>query len=314
MIAIKALVAWGGTAIGSAIYTAQDELTSYRHRPSSLPVMVLMSDGESNRGPDPIPAAEQAKAAGTAIYAIGLGEDVNEAVMREIASDPDSEYYYFAPSSEDLDSIYERVHEHLSYLAARQTLATEILADSIHYVPGSFSIDPISISGDIAVWELGILNIGDVWTVDFNITATQPGHLPVDDYPHAEVTYLNYLGDSERVPFPQAYIDVLPPTAVREDLKPGDWGAICAEISPNPFSSFPAIRYSLAQSALVSLEIYNLAGVLIRTLVAEPKPAGTHLLSWDTKDDQAGEVPSGVYLLRLKAGDSASTQKMVLLR
>jgi uncharacterized protein YegL len=217
--AISPLEAGGGTAIGSGIIVAQDELTSPRHRGNAGPVMVILSDGNNFTGPNPVTAANSAKAEGTIIYSIGLGPWVDEILMKEIASDPDSEFYFYAPTSEELDSIYGKVHEHLSYLAATEIMATEILAENIEYVPGSFSISPLSLSGDTVKWNLGSLYIGDNWAVTFNITAQDTGHLPVDDFPNAEVTYQNYLGSPERVSFPQAYIDVLLATGVEEELE-----------------------------------------------------------------------------------------------
>ncbi len=314
MIAIDSLVAAGGTAIGYGIMMAKQELISPRHREEAYPVMILLTDGDHNSGPDPVPVADSAKAEGITIYAIGLGLGVNEYLLRQIASDPDSEYYYYTPSSEDLDSIYARVHEHMLLLAARGAVATEILAQNIHYVPNSFSIDPISVSGDTAVWNLGNFNIGDSWSVSFNITASDTGYLPVDEYPSAEVTYFDYLGHPGSEPFPQRYITVLAPTGVAEDI--GGTGVETAflQVGPNPFSSFSVIHYSVSRPAWVTLDIYNLAGELVRSLVAELKPAGAHTVDWDSRDDLGAEVPSGIYLLRLEAGNLSTTHKVVLLR
>jgi hypothetical protein len=315
MIAILGLVPGGGTAIGFGIYVAQNELTSSRHRPGSEPVIVLMSDGDNNSGPDPVIEADIAKAQGTIIYTIGLGAGANETLLRAIASDPDSEFYFFAPSSADLDSIYGSIHEHLSNLAAMDVFATEILADSLEYVPGSFSIDPLSISGDTTVWDLGNMNIDDSWVVTFNITASDTGHLPVDDYPNAEATYINYVGEFDSVAFPQAYIDViLSTTGVEENVDERKAEEVSLKVNPNPFFFFPTIQYSLPKDTPVTLEIFNLAGVQIRTLVDELKPAGTYVVDWDTKDNSGKKMSSGVFFLRLKTGTLTSTHKMVLLR
>ena len=315
ILAINGLVAWGNTAIGAGIMVAQQELTSTRHRRESQPVMVLLSDGDNNLPPDPIYEANSAKAQGTIIYTIGLGIGANESLLKEIASDPDSEYYYYAPSSADLDSIYESVHENISTLVARKTLSTEILAQDIHYVPGSYSIPPISISGDTAMWDLGDLHIGDIWSVTFDITASDTGHLPVDDYPKADVTFLNYLGETDSVPFPQAYIDVLAPgTGVSEDVERKEGSAVSLKARPNPFSNLSTIHYSIPHSTKVTLNLYSLTGNLIRTLIDENEPAGTNVVDWDRKDNLGKKVSSGVYILRLKAGNLTSTQKIVLLR
>lgn len=314
MTAILRLVAEGGTAIGSGINVAQGELTSLRRRPEAEPVIVLLSDGRNTRGPDPIVEANIAKNQGTTIYAIGLGSGVNELLLKEIASDPDSEYYYYAPTSADLDSIYGRVHGHISNIIAKQTFATEILAPNIHFVPGSYSIAPINVSGDTAVWSLGSIKSGDSWAVNFNITASDTGHLPVDDFPNAEVNFINCLNEPDSVPFPQAYIDVFAPmVGIEEELVRGERG-IFMRIAPNPFSFTSTIQYSLNRASHVRLEVYNLMGEQIRTLVDEEKTVGTHVVDWNRRDDSGKEVSSGVYLLRIEAGDFTRTHKIVLLR
>jgi uncharacterized protein YegL len=237
MAAIDSLVVGGGTKIGYGIREAQGELTSIRHRTGVVPVMVLLSDGVDG-GSNPRSEADIAKAQGTVIYSIGLGWGVDEQLLKDIASDPDSEYYYYAPTSSDLDSIFGRIHSHISSnVFATQTFFHEILAPNIHYVPGSFSVDPISVSGDTAVWDLGIMRIDESWAVTFNITASDTGHLPVDDYPNAEVNYINCLDMPENVPFPQAYIDVIAPTVgIEEEMVIGEGDGVFLRTSPNPFS------------------------------------------------------------------------------
>lgn len=104
--AIDALVASGNTNMGDGINAAQAELQSVRHNPAARPVMLLMSDGVPNVGPDPIAAAQTAKNAGTRIFAVGLG-GVDENLMRQIASSPSD--YYYAPTSNDLQAIYQAI-------------------------------------------------------------------------------------------------------------------------------------------------------------------------------------------------------------
>lgn len=104
--AIDALVASGNTNMGDGINAAQAELQSARHNPAARPVMLLMSDGVPNVGPDPIAAAQTAKNAGTRIFTVGLG-GVDENLMRQIASSPAD--YYYAPTSSDLQAIYQAI-------------------------------------------------------------------------------------------------------------------------------------------------------------------------------------------------------------
>ncbi len=83
---------------------------------------------------------------------------------------------------------------------------------------------------------------------------------------------------------------------------------------PNPFNPETVIKFNLPQDCWVSLRVYNILGQVVKTLVDEPLPAGSHAIMWDGKNQQGSDVASGVYFYRIKAGDFESTQKMTLLR
>jgi len=78
---------------------------------------------------------------------------------------------------------------------------------------------------------------------------------------------------------------------------------------PNPFNTNTTIQYSLKQEALVSLEIYNLKGQLVETLLQENIQAGDHTAEWNCQN-----VPTGMYFLKMKAGNEENTSRMVLMR
>ncbi len=78
---------------------------------------------------------------------------------------------------------------------------------------------------------------------------------------------------------------------------------------PNPFNPETEIRYGLPVSCQVSLEVYNITGEKVVTLVNEKQEAGYHRVVWD-----ASGMASGIYLYRIKAGIFSKTQKMVLLK
>lgn len=88
--------------------------------------------------------------------------------------------------------------------------------------------------------------------------------------------------------------------------------------TPNPFSAGTTIRFAIpatAGSAIpTKLNIYDAAGRLVRTLIDEPRPAGTHEISWDGRDDRGTTVGSGVYFCRFEAGAFSAQRKMVFLR
>jgi parallel beta-helix repeat protein len=83
---------------------------------------------------------------------------------------------------------------------------------------------------------------------------------------------------------------------------------------PNPFNPTTNIEFDLPRSGPVRIEIFNILGQKIRTLVNEHMKAGHWLVDWDGKDDNGNDVSSGIYFYRLQAGEFTQTKKMILLR
>ena len=78
---------------------------------------------------------------------------------------------------------------------------------------------------------------------------------------------------------------------------------------PNPFNPSTTIRYELPKATNVSLKIFNTLGQQVAALVNEKEEAGSYEVQWS-----ASNVPSGVYLYRLQAGDYVETKKLVVLK
>jgi hypothetical protein len=78
---------------------------------------------------------------------------------------------------------------------------------------------------------------------------------------------------------------------------------------PNPFNPSTYIQFSIPRSVLVTLEIYNLLGQKIETLVAGKLNSGIHKYEW-----QANNLPSGIYYCRMQAGGFEQVRKLVLLK
>ncbi|MBN62681.1 MAG: hypothetical protein CME20_15095, partial [Gemmatimonadetes bacterium] len=83
---------------------------------------------------------------------------------------------------------------------------------------------------------------------------------------------------------------------------------------PNPFNPATTIPYQLAVDAPVRLEVFDILGQKIKTLVAENQPAGFHRAVWDSRDDGGRPVAAGVYFYRLQAGDFNRVRKLLLLK
>lgn len=92
--ALQELIQSGGiTATGAAINLAQRHLAS-NQRQGVNNIIIVLTDGESYTGPDPIAAANAARAAGAELFAIGVGNLVNRAELEGIANQPSANYVF----------------------------------------------------------------------------------------------------------------------------------------------------------------------------------------------------------------------------
>ena len=82
---------------------------------------------------------------------------------------------------------------------------------------------------------------------------------------------------------------------------------------PNPFNPSTIIPYQLAASSAVRLEVFNLLGQRVATLVEGERPAGFHTATWHATDAAGRAVGAGVYIYRLAVGAASQTGRMVLL-
>jgi len=85
-------------------------------------------------------------------------------------------------------------------------------------------------------------------------------------------------------------------------------------VSPNPFATGTDIRFSLPSTAAVKIDIYDVTGQLVRTLVDEDISAGAHNVGWDGTDSSGDRVARGVYFVRMAAGEFRASEKIVLLK
>ncbi|MEW5924463.1 MAG: FG-GAP-like repeat-containing protein, partial [Candidatus Zixiibacteriota bacterium] len=81
---------------------------------------------------------------------------------------------------------------------------------------------------------------------------------------------------------------------------------------PNPFNPITKIAYDVPRPALVKLDIINILGRRVTTLVDESQQAGHYEVIWNGRDQNGNDVSSGIYLYRMTAGDFTSSKKMIL--
>jgi len=85
--------------------------------------------------------------------------------------------------------------------------------------------------------------------------------------------------------------------------------------APNPFNPMTEISYSVGRTAqLVKMRIYDIQGRLVKTLVDRVVAPGAQKAVWQGRNDQGGQVSSGMYFCRLQVGAESFTHKMMLLK
>jgi hypothetical protein len=89
---------------------------------------------------------------------------------------------------------------------------------------------------------------------------------------------------------------------------------------PNPFNPATSIRFDIPAGPQVGaglrvrLQVYDVRGRRVRTLLDDVRAPGHHEVHWDGRDDRGVRVESGVYLYRVDAGSFSSMRKMVLMK
>ena len=101
------------------------------------------------------------------------------------------------------------------------------------------------------------------------------------------------------------------PVSVRIQTRPEVYAL--ADNYPNPFNPETTLKYQLPEAADVILEIYNMLGQVVRTLVNEHRNAGRYTVQWDATNDKGDALSSGIYFYRIQAGSEFQGVKKMLL-
>jgi len=133
-------------------------------------------------------------------------------------------------------------------------------------------------------------------------------------------TCLNEMFDDCRVEFPQGGYDVsfgaqtVEIGTLVDDSSPQPREFTVGQSYPNPFSPATTIRFGLPADGVVTIQVFDVAGRMVRTLLDERKPAGFHTVAWYGRDDSGERVAPGVYLYRAQFNDKALIRKMILIQ
>ena len=84
--------------------------------------------------------------------------------------------------------------------------------------------------------------------------------------------------------------------------------------APNPFGGRTSIGFTVSRPGRAGVNIYDVTGRLVKTLVDEQMAAGEHTVSWDGLDSGGRQMASGAYFYELEVGGQKATRKMLMLR
>lgn len=205
--AVDALKADGSTNHADAFSQA---FQLFSASSTNAKVMIMFTDGETTAGGNPNPVAAAAKAAGVTIYVIGLSGNggINEAAIREWASDPDSAYVAITPDDAELEELFEDLAENITNPGATGIVINEVVNPCFRITSlstpskGTASlINMTTLRWNIA--ELGV-TASEGATLEFTVQHVGPcsGDLEVN----ASITYSDNEGNV--VNFPDPVIDV----------------------------------------------------------------------------------------------------------
>ena len=83
--------------------------------------------------------------------------------------------------------------------------------------------------------------------------------------------------------------------------------------TPNPFSTQTRIDYELTEASKVTLNIYDITGKLIKTIVDSYEPAGAKTVIWDGRNENGKIVEHGIYIYNLRAGNKSQSKRMLFM-
>jgi hypothetical protein len=237
------------------------------------------------------------------------------------------------PNTQVVVDVYVFNDEHLGgitiplvYPDTNSTL--DVRCDSVSFVgtrsaSATLTTDSNSIANSkhrlavYAVWFVGDLapGSGSVAKIYFSTGPTWDSTLsiPVDSQffpPTSELAFVDPTGLITFIPvFHKGALDV---KEVNTPTKPTVFSL--AQNFPNPFNPKTMIRFALPKDSWVKLEVYNILGQKVKTLVDEKLAAGVKEVEWDGKDGKGLEVASGIYFYKIKADNFSDVKKMVMLK
>ena len=221
--------------------------------------------------------------------------------------------YFFEPLSQ-----YTLVYNDIlpwNVPAGVQVPVTYVLPEPYEYTGGNLSVmthvpwfddEPITGGDYYAIWAHSDV---DYWAWGF----TGHNQFPIDVYDDWEelfdLTEICFWGQT----VPNA-IFVTQGEVSEKDIPSIPLVSSLKANYPNPFNPSTSISFDLATAGNVKLEIYNIKGQKVKTLINDIYTSGTHTVEWNGIDDLNNPLSSGIYLYKMTTEDHSETRKMLLMK
>ena len=145
-------------------------------------------------------------------------------------------------------------------------------------------------------WNSGTMAPGDSFTFVVNLTP--------NTYPY--YCAFHYLGGMTG--------DIVVATGIEEDAGKILTGFQISKNSPDPFSFSTTIKYEITNPSVTIINVYDMVGQLVKTLVNAYITPGKYSITWNGTDEVGKAVPAGIYFLKLDNGAYRATEKLLLIK
>jgi len=156
------------------------------------------------------------------------------------------------------------------------------------------------------------------WSVRFVIDSTAPSQIAfadtTNDFRNGSLMLGLNDGLSEITPGFQMGIINYGPVSADDYLSNLPASFSLSQNYPNPFNPDTKIDFALPSPQIVRLEIFDILGRKIKTLIDKRLDAGYHSIQWNGTADDDDQILSGIYFYRLSAGDHIESRKMILMK
>ena len=157
-----------------------------------------------------------------------------------------------------------------------------------------------------ADYNLEIIDISDL------TNPTLAGHY-IAPYNNPRGCFVVDNGETNRIYLADTYsMQILTTSPLLSIEEPKHQSQSFLQNYPNPFSQSTTFTFSLPSAGYVNINIYNIMGEKIATLIEEDLQEGDHQTKWNGTDDAGNSLPGGVYFCTLKTAKNTSTIKLLL--